>query len=124
MTLFQKIFNVVILGVVIVLLFLAASPKKSVTVGGGDYNQTKQYFLDGFDVGQNANLTVNGSGAITTDLTVSGGTLNLTTSNTATSTIVAGCVEFYATSTATALKFQASTTPGVMYSQYGACPRL
>lgn len=58
------------------------------------------------------------------DATVSGGTLNVTTANTATSTIIGGCFQFYATSTATALKFQASTTPGVMYSQYGACPNL
>ena len=58
------------------------------------------------------------------DLTVSGGTVNVTTSNTATSTLVVGCIQFYATSTATALKFQASTTPGVMISQYGTCPNL
>lgn len=71
------------------------------------------------------NLTLtNGSIISSGDATISGGTLNITTANTATSTLVAGCWEFYATSTATALKFQASTTPGVMYSQYGACPRL
>lgn len=58
------------------------------------------------------------------DLTVSGGSIVVTTSNTATSTLVAGCYQFYATSTATALKFQASTTPGIMYSQYGTCPNL
>lgn len=61
---------------------------------------------------------------LTGDGVVSGGTLNITTANTATSTVIAGCVQFYATSTATALKFQASTTPGVMYSQYGSCPNL
>jgi hypothetical protein len=65
-----------------------------------------------------ATLNLTGDGA------VSGGTLNVVTSNTATSTVIGGCFEFYATSTATAHKFQASTTPGIMYSQYGACPRL
>lgn len=58
----------------------------------------------------------------TADSTIGGGTLTVTTSNTATSTIIGGCYQFYATSTATAHKFQASTTPGVMYSQYGSCP--
>jgi len=58
------------------------------------------------------------------DATVGGGTLNVTTANTATSTIIGGCFQFYATSTATAQKFQASTTPGAMYSQYGTCPNL
>ncbi len=58
------------------------------------------------------------------DVTVSGGTLTITSSNTATSTISVGCIQFYATSTATAQKFQASTTPGAMYSQYGTCPKF
>jgi len=68
--------------------------------------------------------TLTGAVGITGDLTVSGGTLTVTTSNTATSTITGGCFQFYATSTATAHKFQASTTPGIMYSQYGTCPNL
>lgn len=58
----------------------------------------------------------------TGDATIGGGTLNVTTSNTATSTVVVGCIEFYATSTETAQKFQASTTPGFMFSVYGSCP--
>lgn len=61
---------------------------------------------------------------ITGDSTVSGGTLNITTANTATSTLIAGCWQFYATSTATPHNFQASTTPGTMYSSYGSCPNL
>lgn len=88
---------------------------------GGD-NQSAPSTLGGttnYDaLSLSSSLTVSGDGV------VSGGTLNITTSNTATSTVVAGCYEFYATSTATAQKFQASTTPGAMYSQYGACPRL
>lgn len=70
--------------------------------------------------GINTNLPV----SIGSDLTVSGGSINITSSNTATSSIIVGCIQFYATSTATALKFQASTTPGIMYSQYGTCPNL
>lgn len=69
-------------------------------------------------------ITSNGAFTSTGDATVSGGTLTVTTSNTATSTVTAGCFQFYATSTATAQKFQASTTPGIMYSQFGSCPGL
>lgn len=61
---------------------------------------------------------------LTGDSVFGGGTLNITTANTATSTLVAGCWQFYATSTATALNYTASTTPGIMYSSYGACPNL
>lgn len=53
-----------------------------------------------------------------------GPTLNVSTSNTATSTVIAGCFQFYATSTATALRFEATTTPGIMRSYYGKCPNL
>ena len=90
---------------------------------GGVYNQVTTDFADGITV--DGTTIISGSGALTaTDGTFSGGTLNVTTSNTATSTVVGGCFQFYATSTATAHKFQASTTPGAMYSQYGTCPNL
>ena len=59
-----------------------------------------------------------------TATTTMNGNLTVTTTNAATSTVSAGCYEFTATSTATWQKFQASTTPGVMYSQYGRCPRI
>lgn len=55
-------------------------------------------------------------------LTLSTGPLVVTSTNTATSTVSAGCYQFYATSTLTPQKFAASTTPGVMVSQYGTCP--
>lgn len=79
---------------------------------------------DGQSIGgtTRSNTTVAANLAVTGDTTLSGGTLNVTTTNTATSTIIGGCFQFYATSTDTAHKFQASTTPGAMYSQYGACP--
>ena len=50
--------------------------------------------------------------------------LIITTTNTATSTIIVGCFQFYATSTATPHNFLASTTPGIMYSSYGKCPSI
>lgn len=50
--------------------------------------------------------------------------LIVTTANTATSSIQVGCWQFYATSTATANRYLASTTPGVMYSEYGKCPKI
>lgn len=50
--------------------------------------------------------------------------LVVTTTNSATSTIIAGCWQFYATSTATAHRYLASTTPGIMYSSYGSCPSI
>ena len=54
-------------------------------------------------------LTVQGDG------TVSGGTLTLTTTNAATSTAVIGCIQTYASSTATPIKqmFYASSTLGI-----------
>ena|SRR3990167_4323525 len=50
--------------------------------------------------------------------------LIVTTTNTATSSIQVGCVQFYATSTDTAHRFLASTTPGKMVSAYGKCPKI
>lgn len=58
------------------------------------------------------------------DYTIKGGTLNVVTANSATSTVIGGCWQFYATSTLTAHRFLASTTPGIMYSSYGLCPNL
>ena len=71
-------------------------------------------------------------------LTVTGastlGTVNIATSNAATSTIKVGCVQMYATSTATAIHLEFSTTTALAsYSggtaptggvswRYGACP--
>lgn len=102
----------VIVGVIASLFFVLQT---SAPVGGST-NYGGDLVVDAFTA--NTSLTSTG------DTTVSGGTLRVTTANTATSTLVVGCVQFYATSTATALKYQASTTPGIMYSQYGTCPNL
>lgn len=68
------------------------------------------------------------------DVTISGGSLTLTTSNTATSSLAIGCTQTTATSTATPIRFVfntafagTSTTAGTnsngsVYWQYGSCP--
>ena len=75
-----------------------------------------------------------GSGSIQTDGTLTvGGKTTITTSNTATSTLVVGCIQMYATSTATAVHLEFSTTTTLAaYStskighavawRYGSCP--
>ena len=107
-----------------------------IAIGGYNYPQasqeTKQYgnitdtsYFDYFNAATGGGFQINGTNVHTASSLVvptAGGTLNVTTSNTATSTMIAGCWQFYATSTATALKYMASTTPGIMYSQYGTCP--
>ena len=65
-----------------------------------------------------ATLSLTGDGA------VGGGTFNITTANTATSTMIVGCIQTYATSTETPHRYQASTTPGLMSTVYGSCPNL
>lgn len=82
------------------------------------YNSTKPITLSGSDG----------------DLTVGGGNVNFTTSNTATSSLIVGCIQTYATSTATPVIFQptsnigtASTTGAnglyfVASWKYGSCP--
>ena len=95
---------------IVIAIISASSHSTTVTKLGGTTNYDALELSQGLTVGGHAVLN--------------GGTLTVTTANTATSTVIAGCYQFYATSTATALKFQASTTPGIMYSQYGTCPNL
>lgn len=80
-------------------------------------------------------LSVTGASTLTGDVTMSGGSgaLAITTTNAATSTIEVGCVQMYATSTATAVRFlfHASSTisttvtgtaAGYLLWGYGTCP--
>ena len=62
--------------------------------------------------GANGDITTGDDLTVTDDLTVSGGALDVTTSNTATSSITSGCFDTTATSTATPIKmvFFASST--------------
>jgi len=68
-------------------------------------------------------------------LTLSTGPLVVTTTNTATSSMTVGCINSYATSTATAIKlipgaanasasstFSGGTSAGFVIWQYGSCP--
>lgn len=68
---------------------------------------------------------------ITDDATISGGTLNVPTAASATSSITVGCANFYATSSATVVHWVfgtvgtttlAGTSNGSVQWQYGTCP--
>ena len=84
--------------------------------------------FDGIELSEG--LTVAGDG------TISGGKLTVTTANTATSTATIGCVQTYATSTATAVRmvigsiatsstsYGGTNTVGLVGWQYGTCPNL
>lgn len=123
--------------VVVVAVALMLVGNKSASLGAaGDINTQTVWFVKGLTAGNPKVSVIDSTGTVispvaavgaissTLDGTIGGGTLTVTTSNTATSTVTGGCFQFYATSTATAQKFQASTTPGVMYSSWGACPNL
>lgn len=51
-----------------------------------------------------------------------GGTVTVTTSNTATSTLIVGCIQTYATSTLTPIIISATTTGAPMIARFGSCP--
>jgi len=79
------------------------------------------------------NLVLEGDLTVDDDATISGGSLSLTSSNTATSSATVGCIRTYATSTATSVRLVIgssgattthSGTPavGVVGWQYGTCP--
>lgn len=85
--------------------------------------------------GANGDITTGDDLTVTDDATVSGGVLNVTTTNLATSTATIGCVQTYATSTAspirlgfdlsatTTAKNQYGTTVGGFVSWgFGSCP--
>lgn len=98
---------------------------------------TDGYKVDGITV-------IDGSGNVDAPITSSGdgsfagGTLDVTTANTATSTIKVGCIQYQAgSSTATAIKltlgitdstatttFYGGTSKGAVYWEYGTCPNL
>lgn len=69
------------------------------------------------------------------DVAVTGGTISATTAANATSTVVAGCVQTYATSSATSIvqvfnnqattsSINGNTIQGVVLWAYGRCPNL
>lgn len=126
---FAKYAGLFIAGVIVGLLFFAVS-----TGGGklgGVYNQVAQYFYGGLYAGNSNQFSVSSLGAVSTsgDMTITGGTLSVPTSASATSTLVAGCVQTYATSSATVINLTYNTVAtttgnGFVLWSYGACPNL
>jgi len=78
-----------------------------------------------FDMdGTSANLAVGGTMAVT-GVTTMAADLTVTTTNTATSSVEAGCFDSYATSTETAIRLSAtSTIPGDAVWVFGTCSGL
>lgn len=141
-----KNIGLVIVGAVVGGL-LAASFGSVVPSVGGVYSQSEKTFGQGIAVGTARQFVVSSTGALTTSGAISSasiastgavsgttgtfsGDVSVTTSNTATSSIEVGCIQQYATSTATAWKFVivASSTQiatgynGLVYAKYGTCP--
>ena len=106
-------------------------------------SQTGNFLVNGYatttalngNIATAGTLTVTGASTLTGDVTMSGGNgaLTITTSNSATSTLVVGCIQTYATSTETAvnMQFHASSTlanstngatAGLVVWKYGSCP--
>ena len=96
----------------------------------GEVKTNTTWFTNGIFGGSTQQFSVDASGNV-----IAGKNLTLTTSNTATSRAVVGCVQTYATSTATPINIQfATTTPanasyptgtlstGIVTWKYGTCP--
>jgi len=109
--------------IIAVLILVLVGGNQSAPLGGST--------SDSWSVG--GALTVTGASTLTGDATFSGGDggIVVTTSNSATSSIEVGCIQTYATSTATALKLNfvdSATTSIYGTAQYllglsfGTCP--
>lgn len=134
--------NQIILGVVLGLIAFTSAlmgglvAKGGSLLGGGLYEALPKQYGNGLSAGLNQQLVIDSTGTITSDATVSGGTLTVSTSNSASSTVSSGCYQGYATSTATPVHLEFSTTTSLAtYSggsapnggvswRYGACPNL
>ena len=95
----------------------------------GVYNVTGSghYQVDGatvIDANGNVDATITTDTIDTTGTGTFGGDVTITTTNTATSSMEVGCWDTYATSTDTAVRISATTTPGLIYSTFGACSTL
>lgn len=128
---------------IVVIALVLVGGSQSATVGAaGDINTQTVWFVKGLTAGNPKVSVLDSSGNLvgpvvsTADGTIGGGTLTVTTSNTATSTATIGCVQTYATSTATAVRmvigsiatsstsYGGTNTVGLVGWQYGACPNL
>lgn len=126
----------IVIGVLVVLTLLFASlyireNRTDVDLGAGTgyAHYQQEAFLQGLYAGARDQLTIDNTGNITKS-----GDITVTTTNTATSTITVGCLQTYATSTATAVRFtigtaanatstsQGTDANGTVVWQYGSCP--
>ena len=109
-----------------------ALSRDNVGAPSGPAHWQMESFLEGVSAGQRDQFSVSRTGAVTTSgaLTVSGAStfgadITVTSTNTATSSIAVGCIESYATSTATVMRLSATTTaPSTATWVYGACSEL
>ena len=89
---------------------------------GGNAHYQKQSFIEGFYAGTSRQLEISRTGALTTSADVT-----ITTAANATSTLVVGGIQMYATSSATqicvvpSILGATSTLSGTMYFTYGSC---
>jgi len=135
MTTLQKIGAgvVVILALLGAVAFFRGSSSSFGAFQQGEVQNNPFIFLNGFSAGSSQQFLVDASGLLTV-----GKTLTQTTTNTATSTAIFGCVQLYATSTATPIHLEISTTTmlstftgganitsatgGGVAWKYGVCP--
>ena len=126
-----KTIGLVIAGVVVGVLLSGVFGSSESNVGGR-YNNVEVDFAEGISV--DGTTVIDGSGNVDAPITTStltttgastfGADVTITTSNTATSSIEVGCIDTYATSTDTAVRLSATTTPGIAYWSYGTCSTL
>jgi len=114
--------NKLALGLAILALVVAISVAvkfQAPEILGGTAHFQKESFVEGLYAGTGRQFNVSRTGLLTT-----GANVVITTSNTATSSLQVGCIDTYATSTATAIRLSATTTPGIAYWTYGSCSGL
>lgn len=127
----------IVIAILIASVALGVAMNKSRVLGGVTEWQKKS-FMEGFFAGNSRQLEVQNDGDFSTqgDITIGGGLLTVTTSNSATSTAIIGCTQTYATSTATAISIvynsigtsstnmlNGQTANGHVFWRYGSCPR-
>lgn len=118
----------VLVGIIVVVLVIVGYHifSKPKTLGGAVNVTSGQLIEDNMPYYRNnGGLNTNLPELIGADVKVTGGTVEVTTTNTATSTVIVGCIQSYATSTATSQVLQATTTaPSMAMWVYGTCPNL
>jgi len=135
MTNILKYAGIVALVVSIVVAVKVFAPIQANTLGAVGNQLIEQYDpYVRYNGGINSALPIQTSGTLTGGASTFSGDVTVTTSNTATSTLTVGCIQMYATSTATAVRLEFSTTTqlasypngtvptGSVAWRYGTCP--